>query len=96
VTGGARVVVEVVHAAPGVATMRRLVLEPGATVADAIAAAGMERLLTEGGVGVWGRRVGMDFVLRDGDRVELYRPLIADPKEGRRRRAGGASGGDLA
>jgi putative ubiquitin-RnfH superfamily antitoxin RatB of RatAB toxin-antitoxin module len=38
-------------------------------------------------IGVWGRRVAMDHVLRDGDRVEIYRPLLADPKESRRHRA---------
>lgn len=37
--------------------------------------------------GVWGRRVAEDYVLRAGDRVEIYRPLLADPKEARRRRA---------
>ncbi len=95
-TGGVRVVVEVVHAAPGVATVRQVALEPGAMVADAIAAAGMEKLLTGAGAGVWGRRVEMDFVLRDGDRVEIYRPLTADPKEARRRRVGRAGSGDPA
>jgi len=38
-------------------------------------------------VGVWGKLVRRDAALSDGDRVELYRPLIADPKETRRRRA---------
>jgi putative ubiquitin-RnfH superfamily antitoxin RatB of RatAB toxin-antitoxin module len=38
-------------------------------------------------VGVFGKKRPLDSVLRDGDRVELYRPLLADPKESRRRRA---------
>lgn len=38
-------------------------------------------------IGVWGRRVAVSYVLRDGDRVEIYRPLPADPKESRRHRA---------
>lgn len=38
-------------------------------------------------VGVWGKSVRRDVALSDGDRVELYRPLTADPKETRRRRA---------
>lgn len=38
------------------------------------------------GVGVWGRVRPKTYVLRDGDRVELYAPLKADPKEQRRRR----------
>ena len=38
-------------------------------------------------VGIFGKKKTPDSVLRDGDRVELYRPLLADPKESRRRRA---------
>ncbi|HLX21804.1 MAG TPA: RnfH family protein [Usitatibacter sp.] len=67
-------------------------LPEGSTVADAIAA--MSSRPMPGGidlgtveVGVWGSRVGRDAVLRDGDRVELYRALKADPKDQRRRRA---------
>lgn len=36
--------------------------------------------------GVWGRVMPLDTVLRDGDRVELYRPLVVDPKVARRER----------
>lgn len=91
--GGAEVEVDVVHALPGRAMVQRVALEAGATVADAIAAAGCEALLTQAGVGVWGRRVSPDCVVQHGDRVEIYRALEADPKEARRRRAagGGAS-----
>jgi hypothetical protein len=38
-------------------------------------------------VGIFGRRVERDRILTDGDRVEIYRPLVADAKEARRRRA---------
>lgn len=38
-------------------------------------------------IGIFGKRVGPDTVLRDGDRVEIYRSLIADPKDDRRKRA---------
>lgn len=41
-------------------------------------------------VGVWGALVALDRPLRDGDRVEIYRPLTADPKEKRRRREQGS------
>jgi len=37
-------------------------------------------------VGVWGRVASLSQVLREGDRVEVYRPLIVDPKEARRQR----------
>lgn len=66
-------------------------LPEGAKVADAIAAvkpesrfSGVDLGTVE--VGVWGARVARDAVLRDGDRVELYRALKADPKDQRRRR----------
>jgi putative ubiquitin-RnfH superfamily antitoxin RatB of RatAB toxin-antitoxin module len=39
------------------------------------------------GTGIYGRRVTLDTKLADGDRVEIYRPLRADPKEARRQRA---------
>jgi putative ubiquitin-RnfH superfamily antitoxin RatB of RatAB toxin-antitoxin module len=64
---------------------------PGATVADAIGASGVvERLgLFEAALGyaIFGRRVRRDTPLRAGDRVELLRPLAADPKDARRARA---------
>jgi len=41
----------------------------------------------EPSVGIWGRAASPDAGLRDGDRVELYRPLAADPQEARRLRA---------
>lgn len=37
-------------------------------------------------IGVWGRPVDRDTILRDGDRVEIYRPLLMDPREARLRR----------
>jgi putative ubiquitin-RnfH superfamily antitoxin RatB of RatAB toxin-antitoxin module len=66
-------------------------LEAGATVAQALAAAQVS--LRHPGVsldhvGVWGRRGGHDTPLREGDRVEVYRPLRADAKKMRRARAG--------
>lgn len=38
-------------------------------------------------IGVFGKAVKLDAILSDGDRVEIYRPLIADPKEARKKRA---------
>lgn len=67
---------------------RSLRLDEGATVGQAIAAAGW----SEGdqvAYAVHGVRVAPETALRDGDRVELLRPLVADPKEARRRRAAG-------
>ena len=67
-------------------------VEEGATVGEAILSCGIiethpEINLGVNKVGVWNRTTKLETVLREGDRVEIYRPLIADPKEARRRRA---------
>ena len=67
-------------------------MREGATLADAIAAARLEERFagldwSELRCGIWSRVVSRATVLRDGDRVELYRELKADPKDARRRRA---------
>lgn len=78
--------VEVIRAWPRRHERRELELPRGATVGEAIAASGID---TGGiaGVAVFGERAEPARVLRDGDRVELLGPLLADPKEARRRRA---------
>lgn len=63
-----------------------LVLADGARIADALQASGWA-VPEESAVGVWGKVQARDKLLRDGDRIELYRPLVADPKTARRRRA---------
>lgn len=68
-----------------------LSLPSGATVADALRRSGWrERLgpdVIDGlRLGVWGRPCEPQAVLRDRDRIELYRPLQVDPKEARRQR----------
>lgn len=84
--------VTVVLALPDRAVEIQAQLPEGATVADALAcfpaheAAGVD--IAGSPVGVWGRRVERNHPLVDGDRVEIYRPLIADPKSARRKRAG--------
>jgi putative ubiquitin-RnfH superfamily antitoxin RatB of RatAB toxin-antitoxin module len=65
-------------------------LPPDSSVLDAVQASGLLDRLPQaaiGRVGVWGRPVPPETRLRDRDRVEIYRPLIADPKEVRRDRA---------
>ena len=79
--------VEVVLAWPDRAESRPLELADGATVADAIAAAAIEGSENCPGVAVHGLLANASQVLNDGDRVELLRPLLADPKDNRRRRA---------
>ncbi|MPS26199.1 RnfH family protein [Pigmentiphaga sp.] len=72
--------------------IRELALPRGATLADAIEASGFRQAHPgvdpgQAGTGVHGRRRPLDHVLHDHDRVEIYRPLVFDPKESRRRRA---------
>jgi len=71
-------------------------LPPGATVADALAEAHDASALAEDAgvpdlarcaVGVWGEVADRDRPLNSGDRVEIYRPLIVDPRQARRRAA---------
>lgn len=88
----ATITVEVAFARPERQWLRKIELPAGSTVAAAIAASGLAEQcpgLVIGGdnVGVFSRRVALDQVLHDGDRVEVYRPLIRDPKESRRLRA---------
>ncbi len=83
--------VEVVYAPAGAPVdLTRLSLPAGSTLGQALAAAGVLArhglALSQADAGIWGRRAGLDACLRDGDRVELYRPLLCDPKEARRLR----------
>ena len=85
--------VSVVLAAPGRQEVVELELAVGATLADAVAAAKLpERVpgidLKDYSTGIWSRLRPATTLLRDGDRVELYRALQADAKAQRRARAG--------
>jgi hypothetical protein len=77
-------------AAPGEVELQTVQVLPGTTVGDAVRASGVlerhPRLAQELVLGIWGRRVSEATVLREGDRVEIYRPLTVDPKEARRLR----------
>lgn len=84
--------VEVVYALPDVQVLMQVRLAEGATVEAAIRASGVleafpEIDLTQNKVGIFSKLVKLDEIVRDKDRVEIYRPLIADPKEVRRKRA---------
>lgn len=88
----ATLTVEVVYALPAQQTLLRVELAEGATVEDAIRASGVleacpEIDLAQNKVGIFSKLVKLDETVRDRDRVEIYRPLIADPKEVRRKRA---------
>lgn len=84
--------VEVMYATPAVQRGYAVDLPEGGTVRDAIERSGVLREcpqidLDRDRVGVHGRLAALEDVLREGDRVEILRPLVADPKAARRRRA---------
>lgn len=79
--------VEVIRAWPHRFESVELDLPDGSTVAAAVAASGFDGLTPGQPLAVHGLMVEDDAVLREGDRVEVLRPLLLDPKEARRRRA---------
>ena len=84
--------VEVIYAMPEEQLALEIEVPAGATVGEAIAASGVlarfpEIRLEQTAVGIYGERCALDAPVSEGDRIEIYRPLQADPKEARRRRA---------
>lgn len=84
--------VEVAYARPDKQKLMAITLPLGATIEDAVQHSGMLRHFPEinlavNQVGIFGKLAKLDTRLRNGDRVEIYRPLVADPKEMRRQRA---------
>ncbi|NOQ90844.1 MAG: RnfH family protein [Gammaproteobacteria bacterium] len=84
--------VEVAYALPEKQLIRAVNVETGTTIGAAIVQSGImmdfpDLELEDAKVGIFGKVAAMTTVLSDGDRVEIYRPLIADPKEVRRKRA---------
>lgn len=84
--------IEVVFALPDKATCIPLKVAQGCTAKEAVEQSGIveqcpEIDATHLTLGIWNRTCKLDDTLSEGDRIEIYRPLIADPKEARRRRA---------
>lgn len=84
--------IEVVYALPNEQTLLKQSVPAGTTVVEAIKVCGVlekypEIDLANNKLGIFGKLTKADAVLRDKDRIEIYRPLIADPKEVRRKRA---------
>jgi uncharacterized protein len=87
----AQLQVEVVHAEPARALVKTYVLDPGASVADALSLAAMDPDFTgvdfaNAPIGIFGKPARPEQALQTGDRIEIYRPLAADPKTARRDR----------
>ncbi len=84
--------VEVVYALPDKQSLLSLDVSPGTTVEQAICQSGILSMYPEinlavNKVGIFSKPSTLNTELREFDRVEIYRPLIADPKEVRRRKA---------
>lgn len=84
--------VAVAYAEPHRQWLVRLLMPPGSTVLAAIERSGLREEIAglhvnDHRVGIFGKPCTLATVLRDGDRVELYRALLCDPKEVRRQRA---------
>lgn len=84
--------VQLCYAAPLREYFRELAVSNGTTIAQAIEQSGILQdipgidLATQP-VGIFGKKRPLDTILRERDRIEIYRPLIADPKDSRRRRS---------
>jgi putative ubiquitin-RnfH superfamily antitoxin RatB of RatAB toxin-antitoxin module len=102
-----QILVEVAYAKPDVQVIVPVYVDKGTTLGQAVEQSGIlqdfpEIDLAKNKVGIFGKVKNKDVVLREKDRVEIYRPLIADPKEIRKQRAaegkvmkkGGGSGGE--
>ena len=89
--------IEVAYALPDQQVIVKVTLASDRCVEHAILASGILQQfpqidLATCQVGIFGKRVALDSKLADGDRIELYRPLLADPKESRRTRVARDSG----
>jgi len=87
-----KITVEVAYALPAQQIIIPVQLDEDMTIEQAIRASGLlekypDISLESSKVGIFGKLAKLDTILRDKDRVEIYRPLIADPKEVRRQRA---------
>ncbi|OWW22171.1 RnfH family protein [Noviherbaspirillum denitrificans] len=84
--------VQVCYARPGLQFLREMKVEEGATIRAAVESSGVlqeapEIDIGQCRVGIFGKLKELDTLLHERDRIEIYRPLVADPKESRRKRA---------
>ena len=91
-SGADLLAIEVAYALPDRQSLLRLDVPAGTTVEQAVQRSGLLEQypdidLAEAAVGIFGKQVPATTEVKSGDRVEVYRPLIADPKAARRKRA---------
>jgi putative ubiquitin-RnfH superfamily antitoxin RatB of RatAB toxin-antitoxin module len=86
------IMIEVIYALPHEQVLHQLIVPIGTTAGQAVELSGIKEVLSgvdlsHNNIGIFGKLVRPETVLRNRDRVEIYRPLAIDPKEARRRRA---------
>jgi len=84
--------IEIVYGLADRQVLKSMTVVEGTTVREATLKSGLEVEfpeldLQQSPLGIFGKAVKDETVLRDGDRIEVYRPLLIDPKEARRKRA---------
>jgi putative ubiquitin-RnfH superfamily antitoxin RatB of RatAB toxin-antitoxin module len=87
-----KTLIEVAYATPAKQIILECRIDSGLSARDAVRQSGIDQHFPEIDLencelGVFGKAIAADYELQDGDRIEIYRPLIADPKEVRRQRA---------
>ena len=83
--------VEVIQASPDTVYSVNLILPEGSVVADALAALGLDQDALAQQTAIYGKLTRLCHPLKEGDRIEVLRPLTVDPKQARRRRAARAN-----
>jgi putative ubiquitin-RnfH superfamily antitoxin RatB of RatAB toxin-antitoxin module len=88
---GESIQVEVAYAKPSLQRILKIKVTPGTSARAIIEMSGIREIFpeieAEPVVGIFSRKIALDTPLENGDRLEIYRPLLADPKEVRRRKA---------
>ena len=83
--------IEVVYGLPDKQVLKKLNVQNGCTAREAVCQSGLDEIFSEldlqtAPLGIFGKSVKDETLLRDKDRIEIYRPLLIDPKEARRKR----------
>ena len=83
--------IEVVYGLPDKQVLKKLNVQNGCTAREAVCQSGLDEIFSEldlqtAPLGIFGKSVKDETLLRDKDRIEIYRPLLIDPKEARRNR----------
>mgnify|MGYP003362512075 FL=1 len=83
--------IEVVYGLPDKQMLKKLNVQNGCTAREAVCQSGLDEIFSEldlqtAPLGIFGKSVKDETLLRDKDRIEIYRPLLIDPKEARRNR----------